>query len=208
MVGQNVLEQERTMSLGSNYSFYVELDGASKKVVEKQWKAYMKSYGKTKYNKKAKEYYTNGAKIPIINGTNKMDFYIKIDEGKDMSTLYSWIDLWGSFAAPDDHRVQTEGIRTFLNDFWISSKKEIVGKELKAEEKNQSNFEKDLVKLEKNNDKYHSDIEKLKQRITDLEAKIEQNYSDQDDKRVEIKRQMKVVEEVVVKLNSIGKEEE
>lgn len=207
LISQNVLEQENTMSLGSHYSFYVEIDGASKKMVEKQWKAYMKSYGKTKYNRKAKEYYTNSAKIPVINGTNKMDFYTKIDEGKDLTTLYAWIDLGGSFAEPADHRMQVEGIRTFLSDFWITSAKEVIGKELKAEEKNQSGLEKDLARLEKNNDTYHNNIEKLRQRISELESKIEQNYIDQDDKRVEIKQQSKVVDEVVVKLNSIGKAE-
>lgn len=204
--GQMVKEQSNTMSLGSKYSYYVEINGANSKLVENEWKNYMKSYGKLKYNKKANEYFVNGAKIAIINGTNTMDVYARIEEGKDQVTVYTWYDLGGAFANPTDHSSQTAGIRTFMSDFWISTKKVAVNQELAEQEKKKVNLGKELERLEKTNTSLHDDIAKLKERIKQNELQIEQNLRDQDDKRVEIRSQEKVIAQVVDKLNNIGKE--
>lgn len=203
---QHVKEQETTMSLGSKYSFYVQVDDLNKKDAEKAWKDYTSTFGKINYNKKAKEYYINGAKIPLINGTKTLDLYSKIEEGKAQSTIFAWMDLGGAFANPQDHQQASEGARTFMNDFWIYSKKIAVSNELAAEEKLQKDMEKDLTKLEKKNTDLHADIEKLKEKIRQNEAEIEQNLKDQDDKKVSIVQQRKKVEKVVDKLNNVGKE--
>ena len=204
--GQFVKEQETTMSLGNKYSYYVEIDGLSKKDAEKAWKEYVQSFGKLKYNKKAKEYYLNGAKVPMINGTKTVDLYTRIDEGKGQATVYTWVDLGGAFANPQDHAQASDGSRTFMNDFWIYGRKIAVSNELASEEKVQKDLEKDLSKLEGKNQDLHEEIEKLKEKIRQAEADIEQNLRDQDDKKVSIAQQRKKVEKVVDKLNNVGKE--
>ena len=204
--GQFVKEQETTMSLGNKYSYYVEIDGLSKKDAEKAWKEYVQSFGKLKYNKKAKEYYLNGAKVPMINGTKTVDLYTRIDEGKGQATVYTWVDLGGAFANPQDHAQAADGSRTFMNDFWIYGRKIAVSNELANEEKVQKDLEKDLSKLEGKNQDLHEEIEKLKEKIRQAEADIEQNLRDQDDKKVSIAQQRKKVEKVVDKLNNVGKE--
>ena len=204
--GQYAKEQETTMSLGNKYSYYVEIDGLSKKDAEKAWKDYVQSFGKMKYNKKAKEYYLNGAKVPMINGTNTVDLYTRIEEGKDQATVYTWVDLGGAFANPQENAQAAEGCRTFMNDFWVYGRKIAVGNELAAEEKTQKDLEKDLTKLEGKNQDYHDEIEKLREKIRQAEANIEQNLKDQDDKKVAIAQQRKKVEKVVDKLNNVGKE--
>lgn len=207
MTAQNkVREQDKTMSLGSKYSYYVEIPGYTKKDAEKAWEEYTKPFGKTSYNKKAKEYNTLKAKTPIINGTKTTDLYATIEEGKNLATAYVWVDLGGAFATPREHSSQVEGIRTFMNDFWIFAQKKAVTKELENEEKKQKDFEKDLSKLENKNKDLHDEIAKLKEKIRQAEADIEQNLKDQDDKKVEIGTQKKVVEKTVVKLNNVGKE--
>ena len=204
--GQRVKEQDMTMSLGSKYAYYVEVNDYTKKDTEKAWEEYVKAFGKTKFNKKAKEYYVNAAQVPIINGTKTIDIYTKIDEGKDQATVYTWVDLGGSFANPKDHAAAEEGIRTFMNDFWIFAKKKAVTQELKKEEDKQKDLEKDLAKLEKKNTDLHDEITKLKEKIRQAEAGIEQNLKDQDDTKVAIIQQKKVVEKTVDKLNNVGKE--
>ncbi len=67
-------------------------------------------------------------------------------------------------------------------------------------------FEKDLGKLEKKNSKLHSDIEKFKEKIKKAEAAIEENLVAQDEKRIEIAQQKKVIEEVIERLNKVGKD--
>jgi len=203
---QEVKQVDKTMSLGNKPAYYVEVNDIDKKVVEKAWEDYMKSYGKMKDNKKAKESYMNQVSIPMINGANKVDVYSKQEEGKNQMTTYVWIDLGGSFANPKDNPKQVEGINQFLFDFWVFAKKKAVSNELEDQEKVQKNLEKDLSKLEGKNEDLKKDIEKAKEKIRQAEIDIEQNLRDQDNKRVDIATQKKMVEKVVEKLNSIGKQ--
>ena len=142
----------------------------------------------------------------MINGTKTVDLYTRIDEGKGQATVYTWVDLGGAFANPQDHAQASDGSRTFMNDFWIYGRKIAVSNELASEEKVQKDLEKDLSKLEGKNQDLHEEIEKLKEKIRQAEADIEQNLRDQDDKKVSIAQQRKKVEKVVDKLNNVGKE--
>lgn len=203
---QEVKQIEKTMSLGNKPAYYVEVNDVEKKVVEKAWEEYMKSYGKMKDNKKAKESYMNQVSIPMINGSNKIDFYSKQEEGRNQMSTYVWVDLGGAFASPNDHPKEAEGIKQFLFDFWVFAKKKSVNMELEDQEKIQKNLEKDLSKLEGKNEDLKKDIEKYKEKIRQAEIDIEQNLRDQDNKKVNIATQKKVIEKVIEKLNSIGKQ--
>jgi hypothetical protein len=203
---QEVKQVDKTMSLGNKPAYYVEVNDIEKKVVEKAWEEYVKSYGKMKDNKKAKESYMNQVSIPMINGSNKIDFYSKQEEGRNQITTYVWIDLGGAFANPTDHAKQAEGAKQFLFDFWVFAKKKSVSNELEDQEKVQKDLEKDLSKLEGKNEDLKKDIEKYKEKIRQAEIEIEQNFRDQDNKKVDIATQKKVIEKVVDKLNAIGKQ--
>ncbi|HMP30961.1 MAG TPA: hypothetical protein PKD85_15245 [Saprospiraceae bacterium] len=201
----NVKFMDKTMSLGNKPSFYVEVEGYDEKNTSKAWEDFIKQYGKSKYNKKAKEYFVNKVSVPGISGSNQLDIYTKVEGGKSQSTTFIWVDLGGAFANPTDHKDQSTGIKNFINDFYVFARKRAVGDELKAEEKKQKDLEKDLSKLETKNSDLHKEIEKLKERIKQAENDIVKNLNEQDDKKVEIKKQQKVVESVVDKLNSVGK---
>jgi hypothetical protein len=201
----NVKFMDKTMSLGNKPGFYVEVEGYDDKSTSKAWEDFVKPYGKPKFNKKSGEYYLNKVSIPAINGSNLIDVYTKVEGNKTQSTTYLWIDLGGAFASPTDHEGQSAGIRTFLNDFFVFARKRAVSDELKAEEKKQKDLEKDLSRLENKNSDLHKEIEKLKERIKQAENDIVKNLTEQDHKRVEIKKQQKVVESTIEKLNNVGK---
>ena len=201
----NVKFMDKTMSLGNKPSFYVEVEGYDDKSTAKAWEDFVKQYGKSKFNKKANEYFLNKVSVPAINGSNQLDLYTKVEGNKTQSTTYLWVDLGGAFANPIDHAGQSAGIKTFLNDFYIFARKRAVTEELKAEEKKQKDFEKDLSKLEEKNSDLHKEIEKLKEKIKQAENDIVKNLTEQDNKKVEIKKQQKVVESTVEKLNNVGK---
>ena len=77
-----------------------------------------------------------------------------------------------------------------MRDYFIEVRKKVVAEELKVEEKNLSNLEKDLKKLKEKNDDYHKDIEKAKQKIAEAEKNIEKNTLDQENKGKDVyKRQ-------------------
>ncbi len=203
---QEVKEQSITMSLGPQYAFYVEIDDTPEKVIEKEWESYLKEYfKKVKYNRKAKETYTQNGAVALINGNKDITIYSKMDQGKGQVTLYVWTDLGTGFVNPDDFAKQTDGVIRFLGDFYVKAKKKGITLEMEKEEDNLKGFEKDLVKLEKNNKDLHEDIEKYKDKIRQAEADIEENLKMQDDKKVEIQNQKKLIEKVIERLNMVGK---
>lgn len=201
---QKVYEDDITMSLGTKNAFFVEIEGSDDNTAEKIWKDYIKSYGKTKKNKKAKEWYSQQVPIPAINGASPVDLYVKFEELKDMTRAYLWVDLGGEFANSVENEKQTDGIEEFIKGYYEETRKYIVGKEIKEEEDNLKDLEKDLSKLEKKNENYHKEIEKAKKKIAEMESNIEKNLADQESKKTEIEDQKGMVSKVTEKLNQIG----
>lgn len=204
---QDIIEKKTSMSLGPQNGFYVEIQGADKKLAEKTFYEFVKEYGKMKENSKAREHFLMATKIPVINGTSPLDLYAKFEEGKGMATTYVWVDLGGAFVNSTDHASQTTALRQFVKDYFIAVRKKVVGEEVKVEEKNLSNLEKDLKKLKEKNEDLHKDIEKAKQKIAESEKNIEKNLVEQENKEKEIATQKEVLGKVTEKLNNVGKKD-
>ena len=94
---QDVSERDMSMSLGKQTAFSIDIDGADEDMTEDVWKKYIKDYGKSKRNKKAKEYYVLGARVPMIAGSSDLDLYIKFEERVGHTTASLSIDKGGSF---------------------------------------------------------------------------------------------------------------
>ena len=203
---QEVSEREMSMSLGKKVGFSIDIDGADDKITEDVWKKYIKDYGKSKRNKKAKEYYAVGARVPMIAGASDVDLYIQFDERVGMTTANLWIDLGGSFVNFDEHPKEAQGAEEFLTEFYLAVKNKAITEEMKKQEKELKKMDKELRKLEKKNTGYHEDIEKAKEKIEKAEKNIEQNLKDQEDQRIVIEQQKKVIEEIIERLNNLGKE--
>ena len=153
------------MSLGKQMAFQIDIDGADEDLTEDVWKNFIKDYGKGKRNKKAREYYAMGARVPVISSSNNLDIYIRFDERVNMTTATLWVDLGGSFVNSNEHPGEAKGAEDFLVDFYLAVKKKAIGKEMKEQEKAMNKMEKTLRKLEKKNTGYHKDIEKAKEKI-------------------------------------------
>ena len=185
LMSQDAVEKKTSMSLGPQNAYYVEIPGASKKLAQKTFEEMIKEYGKIKENGKAKEYFMMATKIPVVNGSSPVDLYAKFDEGKDMATVYVFVDLGGAFVNSSDHPSQSAALKQLLYDYFIAVRKKVVAEELKNEEKSLSSLEKDLRKLKDKNEGYHKDIEKAKQKIMEAEKNIENNVVEQENKNKE-----------------------
>lgn len=197
---QNVESIEKTMSLGKQVGVYVEVEGGEKDRIKDLWEDYMKDYGKTKRNKKAKEYYSEEARIPMISSSNKVSLYAKFEEGRNVATAYMWAMVDGEFV--DD----SEGLQNFVQDYYIIVRKDVINKEIEEQEKLLKNLDKDMGKLVKKNNGYHKDIEKAEDKIRKAEENIEQNLNDQDALQAEMIKQKEILEMIAEKLNNVGKE--
>lgn len=202
---QSINEDMKSMSLGKQTGFQIDIDGADEDLTEDVWKDFIKDFGKGKRNKKAREYYSIGARVPLINGSNDVDIYIRFDERVNMTTATLWVDLGEGFANSNEYPKEAQGAQDFLKDFYLAVKKEAIGKEMKEQEKVLGKMEKELRKLEKKNTGYHNDIEKAKEKIEKAEKNIEQNLADQEDQRITIEQQKKVIEEIIERLNNLGR---
>ena len=206
VMAQSITETSRSMRLGKQAGFQMDIDGADEDMTEDVWKEFMKDYdGKTKRNKKAREYYMMATRIPLISGAKNVDVYIKFDERVNMTTATMWVDLGEGFVNSDEYPSEAQGAQDFMREFYLAVKKEAIQKEMKDQEKVLNKMEKEMRKLEKKNTGYHNNIEKAKKKIEEAEKNIEQNLRDQEDQRITIEQQQKVIEEIIARLNNLGK---
>ena len=202
---QNIIEQKATMSKGLHNAFYMELDGASKKDAEKLWRDYLKPFTK-KVNSKKGEFVTDGASIPLINGSSALTMDASFNEGVNLTTIYVWTDLRGVYLNSEDHPSQHAGLQRFMFDFFNNVQKEVILGILKVEENNLKNFEKDLDRLSKKNDGFQKDIRDGHEKIKVAELNIQQNLKEQEDMHESIKKQKQKIEKIIQMVNNVGKE--
>lgn len=203
LVGQ-VEEADYDCSLGKQNAFYMEHIDADGKMVSKVLENALKQYGKTKRNRKAKEWTCEACQIGAVS-SSPLNVYFKIDEGRNMVTSYVFFEDGEKFISSENDPSTAKAIKNMLMDVNFNVQREVIKKALVIEEKNLKGFEKDLSKLEKKNEDLHKDIEEFKEKILKAEKDIEQNLHDQEDKRMEIEKQRRTVEKVTTKLNNVGK---
>jgi hypothetical protein len=200
-----VSEKKISMSLGPQSCFFIELSGADKKLAEKTFSEFFKPYGKLKENGKAREFFIMGTKITPVGGSDALDLYVKFEEGKNLSTAYVWIDLGGEFMNSQEHPKMAASLNRWLQDYHLEVRKKVVAEEVRNEEKQLAQLEKDLKRLKDKQVSYEQDIEKARMKILESEKNIEKNLVEQEAKLVEITTQQLQVEKVIEKLNSLGK---
>ena len=204
ILAQDIREVEKTISMGAQPAFVINHPNATAKMAEEAWEEHMKKNGKTKKNRKSKEYETLETEINMI-GSTPLNVYFIAENGADMATSYVFFDNGTEFITSENNSDSADGIYEFLTPFVYGVEKLVVEEEMKMEEKNLKMMTKDLEKLGKQNESYHSDIEKWKEKIRQAEIDIEENLQAQEAKNVEIETQEGVIEAVKKKLNSIGK---
>ncbi len=200
-----VREGERVMTQGSKNSLTVDLPKTSLKDAEKLWKDYAKQFkGDTKKDKKTDEWLTDNAMIAAIGGANTIDMYAKFTESGETTTLGLWIDLGGAYVdskAFADKYVEAEKI---LQNFALSIQREQTKKQLEAQQDDLKKMEKADKKLVDKNADLVKDIENWKKKITQAEADIQTNLKQQEEQKVKIEAQKKLVDEINKKLTTFN----
>jgi len=198
-----ILERESKMSLGVQTSNEVVLNDISPKDALKLWKEYFKEYGKIKRNKKADEYYSTGVRINRIYNVSNIDVYVRFEEKGSNSIMLLWVDLGMAFVNSKDYPMENRGVLDLIDKFRISTKKYVIQEEADIEETALNKMKKDLIRLEKNNVKLHDAIIKYEEKIVLAKDDIITNVANQDEKRIEIDRQLDLLKEIQIRLESI-----
>jgi hypothetical protein len=203
-----IIEKESKMSLGVQVGNEVILDDVDPKDAVDIWEEYFKDLydEKVKRNKKADEYYTTGVRINSIFTVSKIDVYSKFEGYRNGTRMIIWVDLGMAFVNSADYPSEYNGVVKLLEDFRIHAKSVVVTNEYDEAEKNLDKLKKDLDKLEKNNSKLHDKISDYEQKIVEAENDIKQNLIEQDDKRIEIDKQIDLLKEIQIRLENIRKQ--
>lgn len=195
-INAQVATETMSMSQGSHPALVLELPGADSKMVEKMWQDYTKKEleGKTKRDRKSKEYQTLNIEIPGVSAGSAVDMYAKINERGNGSELMVWIGSNDGWINPRDLPNRYVEAEKMLMRFGLEVSKAQVELMVEEEEDKLKELEKELENLRKDKEKYEKNIEKARQEIADNEAAIEENKKAQEDKQKAIEEQRKQVE--------------
>lgn len=203
--GSMVMERSESMSLGSNNALVVKFGEVDSKLVGQVWEKYVDDYynGKTDWDRKQKEFFTDNINIRAIGGATPVDLHAKV-EGKNDATFMLWINMGNSFLNSSDFPEQYAEAEKLVDGFVVAVQKEKTRLELEDQQKELKKLEKELEKLISTNERYHKDIEKAKEAIKKAEEGIIENERDQELTRQKIESQKQAVEVVKTKLDNIN----
>jgi hypothetical protein len=200
-----VNEGERVMSQGNKSSLAVNLTKTNAKFAEKMWKEFTKQYkGDYKRDKKNDEYFTDNANIASVGGGNTVDLFMKFAESGENTTATLWIDLGGAFINSKDFKDKYAEAEKLMTEYALKVAREQTQIQLKEQQDALKDAEKQQKKLEDKNKSLHQDIEDWKKKIAKAEQDIIVNQKSQDDTKLKIETQKKVVDEVQKKLNALN----
>ena len=200
-----ISEGDRSMVNGIQNALSIDLPDADDKMVKKVWKIFLKQYDtKPKKVKDGDELICDDVIMYDIGGSNSIDLYSRIDEGKNHTTFITWFDLGGAYLNSSDHRDAYKEAEKILLRFALDVMKTVINEELEDEEDNLKKVETKLSKLKKDNKKYHNEIEKAKEKIARMEKNIIKNEADQEKTVAEIKKQQEIVNKVKKKLDDLN----
>lgn len=197
----DIVEEAKTMSAGINNGFTLILPSDNTKTNLELWKKLMKKYkGKTKYNKKTGEVFTDNANISGMS-ENEVDVYAEI-KGNQITV---WYNLGGAYLSSLDHNEKYPTAELIFEDYHRDVSRLMAENDLKMKEKTEKDLGKELKKLEKENKKYLESIEKAKKMIAEAEKGIEENLANQETKKTEIESQTSLVEDAKNHLSTFAK---
>lgn len=164
-----VIEERSSMSEGVHSAFVIELEGADRKLAENEWKDYIGEFGKTKRNRKTKEWVSESIVIPAVDDSYNVQLIGKFEDLRGNSRIQVWLKIDGNFITSEDYTDEARGMKEFLEEYALDVKKAVISKEVEEEQKRLKSIEKDLSKLIRRNEGFHKDIEKANQAILKAE---------------------------------------
>lgn len=201
---QEMRDGVKSMSAGVQHAVFTDMPGVSEDLVNDTWKEYIKKYGgKHKWNRKAKELFSQGVMLPNISSEPINLFAATVVNGSSVQFILWLQSTDGAFYTQERLMSQQENLENLLLHFGLEVKREDLRAIIKEEEKLFSKQESDLKKLEKSKDRLHKDIEEAQDKIKKSEAEIEQNIKDQELSRQQIKSQQDKIDSLKKKLSNL-----
>ncbi len=196
-------EENRTCSKGSQPALVLNIPNTSADKVRDTWESFIKSYkGKTDYNKKDKEVFTDDALIKEMS-ENTVDIIARIDETEKGSELTVWFNLGVTFLSQKEFSKQFDVARKLLEKFSDKLSADLLEELLKEQEKILKKLQADYKDIEKEEEKrkkdildYKETIRKMEENIKKADEDIKLKIAEKAKKKTEVDEQTKKVTEV------------
>lgn len=189
-VGEKTVE----FKFGAHNAFYILLSDVDKNLVEDEWKAANKNFGKT--DKKKREFINKEVNLEGLSNT--VDWYMKLDKKKGGVELQLCVISNDEFVSSSNQPENFAVISSFLSDFAYSVEIARVRVEYEDEKKELEKLQKSLKKVNNNIEKNNDLVNKHNKKIKKANKDIESNLKKQTELNEEIAMQSTVVENLLV----------
>lgn len=204
-INAQIVEKQSNISLGVQPSLSTNVKDIKSNDVEKLWKEYMEKYGKTKYNSKAKEFYTIGVRMNEVRSGDPVDVYAKFDEFADGVKMDFCFDLGNGFINKKSNPKEYDGASKFVSDFVNEVEKFKVQEKLDMENKNLDKINSKFKDAVKDNKDLHDKIVKYEDKIKEAENDIKANEILQSDLQNQIENQTEKIKQIQRELDNLNK---
>lgn len=203
-VAQEMRNGVKSMSGGIQHAVFMDIPGVSEGMVSDTWKDYIKKYGgKHKWNRKAKELFSEAVMLPNIS-SQPINIFAAATPNGSATQFILWLQSPdGTFYTKERLLAQEENLQNLLTHFELEVKREDLRAIIKEEEKLYNKQESDLKKLEKSKERLQKDIEDALNKIKRSEAEIEQNIKDQELSRQQIQSQQDKIDALKKRLSDL-----
>lgn len=174
-----VRHERKGMVRGVHDALVIELAGADKSFAEKEWKDFMRKYGKVEKVKKTEEWLIQSAHLVNYPDIDYVNIYAEAFKEDTFSLFTVWIEADTSFISPDDEDAWASA-EQMMRDFEVKVKIDLINIELDKANKDLTKLQSDLTRLENNHDKYVRTIDQSHLAIETAESDIVINQRDQE----------------------------
>jgi hypothetical protein len=188
------------MAKGEQTGFEVLIPESTPDRTNAEFAKLAKKYkGKVVTQKKSPDVFVDDALVKEVS-ENTIDMYYVTSPINNGTKLTVFVDLGGAFISSSNHPRAYDAMENFLRKFGLDLVKSNIQEQIKLEEKNLSNLEKELNTLFRDKDSYIKEIEKAKALIAQREQDILNNEDNQTKKTGQIEIQKEIISTIKSKL--------
>ena len=182
-----VREEKLNMILGVNNALIIEIPDADKSYVEKEWREFMKKYGKVDKVKKTSQWLIQSTNLVNYDDLDRVNIYAEALDKVVPTELAAWVQIGTVFINSTDNPDAYQAGVSLLTDFALKVKIDLINIELEQHQKVLDKYQSNLTRLETNHTKYVSTTDKAHKDIATAEDNVVKNQQDQESSQADIK---------------------
>jgi hypothetical protein len=174
-----VREEKLNMILGVNNALIIKIPDADKSYVQKEWRDFMKKYGKVAKVKKTSQWLIQSANLVNYDDIGRVSIYAEALDKSVPTELVAWIQVGTEFINSTDNPEAYRAGVGLLNDFALKVKIDLITIELEQHEKVLTKYQSNLTRLENEHTKYVNTIDQSHKAVATAEDNVVKNKQDQ-----------------------------